>query len=366
MIGIRAKKIHSLFNGALPCKLLHFDIESANVMQSYRLPRLIPQQELSESALGFLNRLKKNLKKIERWATRESISCYRVYDADLPDYAVAIDLYTDAETSRLWLNIQEYEAPKTIDPDKAKMRLREAVSVAKLVFDVPDEQLYLKSRRRQRGDAQYERLAEERIYYQVEEGACHFLVNFEDYLDTGLFLDHRPLRLRIGQESENKAILNLFAYTGTATVHAAVGGASRSLTIDMSNTYIDWAKRNMALNDINGPAHRFLQADCIAWLENPTEKDKFDIIFLDPPSFSNSKRMQDVFDVQEDHVRLIRLAMERLTPDGVLFFSNNLRRFKLANTELEDFEVADITDQTIPDDFRQRKHIHRCWEIRFR
>jgi len=158
----------------------------------------------------------------------------------------------------------------------------------------------------------------------------------------------------------------LFAYTGTATVHAAVGGASRSLTIDMSNTYIDWAKRNMALNDINGPAHRFLQADCIAWLENPTEKDKFDIIFLDPPSFSNSKRMQDVFDVQEDHVRLIRLAMERLTPDGVLFFSNNLRRFKLANTELDDFEIADITDQTIPDDFRQRKHIHRCWEIRFR
>ncbi|MDG1206030.1 MAG: bifunctional 23S rRNA (guanine(2069)-N(7))-methyltransferase RlmK/23S rRNA (guanine(2445)-N(2))-methyltransferase RlmL [Pseudomonadales bacterium] len=366
LIGIRAKKIHSLFNGALPCKLLHFDIVPANVMQSYRLPRLISQQELSESALGFLNRLKKNLKKTERWAKRQEVSCFRVYDADLPDYAVAIDLYTDAETAKQWLNIQEYEAPKTIDPDKAKLRLREAVSVAKLVFDVPDEQLYLKSRRRQRGDAQYEKLAEERVYHQVEEGACHFLVNFEDYLDTGLFLDHRPLRLRIGQESNNKAILNLFAYTGTATVHAAVGGASRSLTIDMSNTYIDWATRNMDLNAINDPAHRFLQADCIAWLENPTEKDKFDIIFLDPPSFSNSKRMQNVFDVQEDHAKLIRQAMELLTPDGVLFFSNNLRRFKLANTELDEFDVADITDQTIPADFRQRKHIHRCWEIRFR
>ncbi len=361
-LGIRANRIHALYNGALACKLLHFDIEETNILRQYRLPRLLSDEELSEQARGFSNRLKKNLKKFKRWSDQENISCYRVYDADLPDYAVAIDLY---QGEKLWVNIQEYEAPKSIDPDKAKVRIREVVSIIKETLGLDESEIFLKRRSRQRGSSQYEKLAAENNFKVVPEGNCQFWVNFEDYLDTGLFLDHRPLRLRIATLSEGKSLLNLFAYTGSMTVHAARGGARRTLTVDMSRTYIDWSKRNMQLNDQTGENHRFLRTDCLSWLAKPTEKKKYDLIFLDPPSFSNSKRMKQVFDVQKDHVRLIEQAMSLLEKDGILFFSSNLRGFKLDGSGLSDYLVNEITAQTNPFDFKQRKHEHRCWEIHY-
>jgi 23S rRNA (guanine2445-N2)-methyltransferase / 23S rRNA (guanine2069-N7)-methyltransferase len=371
-LGIRSHKIHSLFNGALPCKLLHFDIIDEEIFKSHRLPRKVPADELSEQSLGFRNRFTKNLKQSLRWAKQEDITCFRVYDADLPDYSVAIDLYhsvvakednEDKET-QLWANIQEYEAPKTIDPIKAKFRLREIVSIVGEVLEIDDQYLILKNRRRQKGKAQYEKVSDEKNFHEVHEGACRFWVNFEDYLDTGLFLDHRPIRTVIQEQSQGKSVLNLFAYSGAITVHAAKGGASNTLTIDMSNTYISWAQRNMKLNGFVDAKHEYLSADCLAWLKQPSTKNKFDIIFLDPPSFSNSKRMDNFFDVQKDHVTIIQGAMNCLSEGGVLYFSTNLRGFKLDQASLSQLDVNDISAESIPRDFKQKAHVHKCWEIK--
>jgi len=362
MIGVRANKIHSLFNGALPCKLLHFDIKEEELFKDFRLPRLVPDDELTEQSQGFKNRLAKNCKQMSRWANQEGITCYRVYDADLPDYSVAIDLYESVD-AKIWINIQEYEAPKTIDPAKAKWRLREIVTIVKAQFNVDERQLFLKRRRRQKGNDQYEKMSSENNFHQVAEGDCRFWVNFEDYLDTGLFLDHRPIRNTIRHQSEGKAVLNLFAYTGAITVHAAKGAASSTLTLDMSKTYIAWAKRNMTLNGFESSNHEFLQLDCLKWLERPTTDKKFDIIFLDPPSFSNSKRMDEIFDVQKDHVSIITGAMKLLSADGVLYFSNNRRGFKMDTPSLGQYQIINITDESVPRDFKQRVHIHKCWKI---
>jgi 23S rRNA (guanine2445-N2)-methyltransferase / 23S rRNA (guanine2069-N7)-methyltransferase len=365
VVGIRAHKIHSLFNGALPCKLLHFNVEENEFFHDYRLPRPIPAEERSEQSKGFMNRLQKNLKQMSRWSKKESIDCYRLYDADLPDYSVAIDVY---EGEKRWVHVQEYEAPKTIEEEKAKLRLREIISIIPEVLNVTLDEIFLKARRRQKGDSQYEKLGEQKNFHKVREGQCQFLVNFEDYLDTGLFLDHRPIRLKVASESQGKSVLNLFAYTGAVTVHAVQGGATRTVTVDMSKTYLEWAERNMHLNHLlqgdKARKHTFVQADCIKWLAQGGQVEKFDIVFVDPPSFSNSKRMADVFDVQRDHANTLRQSMRFLARDGVLYFSNNLRGFKLDADLLDEFIVTDITVESVPFDFRQRKHIHRCWELR--
>ncbi len=360
-LGLRAHKIHSLFNGPLECKLLHFDIQSKDFFADKRLPGFIPLEKLSANAKMLGNRLKKNMKQMSRWATKENISCYRIYDADLPEYAVAIDLYQGKE---LWLHIQEYEAPKTIDPKKARWRLREAITIVQDIFAVDSSQLFLKTRSIQKGDTQYEKLNAQQVFHQVNEGDCQLLVNFADYLDTGLFLDHRPIRLMIAQQSNNKSFLNLFAYTGSATVHAASGGATRTTTIDMSSTYLDWAKKNMGLNSFSGNEHQYFQADCMEWLKSPDLHQRYDLIFIDPPSFSNSKRMQQTLDIQRDHVFIIRQAMKLLNPNGQLIFSNNLRKFKLDFTHLNTFDIQDITHKTIPTDFKRRSNIHHCWIIK--
>mgnify|MGYP001161085276 FL=1 len=365
VVGVRAHKIHSLFNGALPCKLLHFKIEEKEFFHDYRLPRLIPMDELSEQSNGFRNRLVKNFKQINRWRKKENVDCYRLYDADLPDYSVAIDVY-DGE--KRWVHVQEYEAPKTIEEAKAKLRIREIISIIPAVLDVSTDEIFLKARRRQKGRDQYEKLGELKHFHKVKEGQGQFWVNFEDYLDTGLFLDHRPIRLRIAEQSRGKSVLNLFAYTGSITVHAALGGAKRTVTVDMSRTYLDWAERNMLLNNLlegnNVNRHAFVQADCIKWLNQSGNSETFDIVFVDPPSFSNSKRMTDVFDVQRDHVSMLRQSMRYLAKDGVLYFSNNLRGFKLDDCLQDEFVVSDMTAESIPFDFQQRKHIHRCWTLR--
>lgn len=364
-IGIRAERINTLFNGAIACKLIQFSIDEAAYYRDDRLPRRIAIEELSEQATMFRNRLEKNLKQLRRWASREGVSCYRAYDADLPDYAAAIDVYGSAESpDEQWICVQEYEAPSSVDPRKAKVRTREMCTIAQVVFGVDDDHLFYKTRTRQRGESQYERIDDQKRFHQISEGACHLLVNFEDYLDTGLFLDHRPLRMRLSQEARDKRFLNLFAYTGTATIHAAMGGATMTTTVDMSKTYLDWAARNLKLNALDPERHQLIQADCVEWLARGGDKQKYDLILLDPPTFSNSKRMRQPFDVQQDHARLIEQSMKLLAPGGALYFSTNLRNFHMDPGVVDRFDAKDISRETIPFDFKRRQNIHHCWVLR--
>ena len=396
-LGIRSQKPITLFNGALECKLLRLNIEESNFFipkarnQEERITKVLaintakqPEKEsnarielqsenepneVSEDkndervgAVDFANRLKKNFKKLSKWAKQNAITCYRIYDADLPEYAAAIDIYAGEQT---WINVQEYEPPKTIDQHKADQRLAGLLSEIPQVLGVDNAQVFLKIRKKQRSTDQYEKHDDQGRFHIIEEGGCKLLVNFEDYLDTGLFLDHRPIRKLIQQQANNKRFLNLFAYTGSATVHAAMGGAKSTTTVDMSNTYIEWAKKNMALNK-NAGEHEFIQADCLDWLNteaNEADRRQYDLIFLDPPTFSNSKRMDDVFDIQNDHVQLIKNATALLADNGVLYFSTNFRRFKMELSALSDLSIEDISASTIPEDFLRNPRIHYCWKI---
>lgn len=374
-VGIRASKQYALYNGALECKLFNFEVADGRFFtphegeppteaerhrrQLFRKARSVDLA--SGGAEMFANRLRKNLKNLGRWARQSETSCYRLYDADLPEYAVAVDLY---QGEKLWVHVQEYEAPMTVDPVKAETRLIETLAGIPAVLEIPPEQVFLKVRRRQKGSAQYEKQSETGHFHTVEEGGLSFQVNFEDYLDTGLFLDHRLTRSLIRERAKGRSFLNLFAYTGTATVYAASGGASSTTTVDMSRTYLDWAARNLALNGFRGDRHELIQADCIEWLQDAVESNwRYDLIFLDPPTFSTSKRMKYTLDIQRDHVDLIRDCLELLTPDGVLVFSTNHRKFRLDNAALADCKVEDITRQTLPKDFERNPRIHYGWLI---
>ncbi|MBT9097703.1 bifunctional 23S rRNA (guanine(2069)-N(7))-methyltransferase RlmK/23S rRNA (guanine(2445)-N(2))-methyltransferase RlmL [Methylovulum psychrotolerans] len=371
-LGIRSQKPITLFNGALECRLLRLNInEAAFFVPKARNPqeRVAQVIETSSQAIPedtgadmFANRLKKNLKKLSKWAQKNAVTCYRIYDADLPEYAAAVDLYQGEQT---WVNVQEYEPPKTVDRQKADQRLAGLLAELPKVLDIPRDNVFLKIRRKQRNTEQYEKFADSGQFHRITEGGCTLLVNFADYLDTGLFLDHRPIRLRIQREAKGKRFLNLFAYTGSATVHAAVGGAIATTTVDMSNTYINWAKQNLALNKTDG-THEFIQADCLEWLASEAAQAsprQYGLIFLDPPTFSNSKRMDAVFDIQNDYVTLIRNAAALLAADGVLYFSTNFRRFKMDAAALPELAIDDISADTIPEDFARHTKIHYCWRL---
>jgi 23S rRNA (guanine2445-N2)-methyltransferase / 23S rRNA (guanine2069-N7)-methyltransferase len=306
----------------------------------------------------FANRLRKNLRHLGKWARREGVTCYRVYDGDLPEYALAVDLYEG------WAHVQEYAAPATVDPAVAQARLGAGMSVIPDAVGIPAERVVLKVRRRQKGLAQYERQAATGQFRTVHEGGLRFLVNLTDYLDTGLFLDHRPTRALIRGLAPGGRFLNLFAYTGTASVYAAAGGAASTTTVDMSAVYLDWARRNMGLNGFaEGQVHRFVRADCLAWLATP-HPERYHLIFLDPPTFSNSKRMgESTFEVQRDHVALINAAARLLARDGVLLFSNNFRHFKMYHPALPELAAEDISRATLPLDFHRNPKIHNCWRI---
>ena len=362
-MGLRARKLYALYNGALECKLLCFEVTP----QWFVTPRATPEPQtasetpLSPGAEMFANRLRKNLKNLGKWAKREDIGCYRLYDADMPEYAVAVDLYEGAQR---WVHVQEYQAPKDIDPAKAEARLQEVLSAIPRVLDIPASQLFLKVRRRQKGRAQYEQLAAEKQFHEVREGGLRFLVNFTDYLDTGLFLDHRLTRAKLRELAAGKHFLNLFAYTGTATVYAAAGGAASTTSVDMSRTYLDWARKNLALNGYSDARHHFIQSDCLEWIKQAAQdKMRYGLIFLDPPSFSNSARMDTSFDVQRDHPALLIATSRLLAPDGVLIFSNNLRGFKMDQAALPGLHVEDISPATLPEDFARNPRIHTCWKI---
>lgn len=363
-LGIRARHINKLYNGALECMLLRLELEPRWFMKE----RGDRSQE--PGAQMFANRLRKNLKQLARWCEQETISCFRCYDADMPEYAFAIDVYDTVQPEQeRWVVVQEYAAPASVEARKANARREQVLAVLPEVFGIPEQRVVFKLRERQRGKAQYEKQDNTRRFHEVREGPCRLWVNFEDYLDTGLFLDHRLTRQLLGELAVGRSFLNLFAYTGAATVHAALGpagqgGATATTTVDMSRTYLDIARRNMALNGLRGEEHRFEQADCLLWIDKALLRGlRFGLIFLDPPTFSTSKRMEDNFDIQRDHVELIQKTAALLEPGGVLIFSNNFRRFKLDTEGLAGLVVEDISARTIPKDFERNAKIHRCWRI---
>ena len=350
-LRMRADKQFKLNNGALPCHQKNYSISERAAQDS--------SDNVTESLVApdFSNRLKKNIAKIGKWARKEKLDCYRIYDADLPEYNVAIDVYLDQ------LVIQEYAAPKNIPEEKAKRRLTDIIRATIQVTETPANKVVLKVREKQKGRSQYQKLSQQSETLVVNEYGVKLSVNLHDYLDTGLFLDHKITRRKLGEMAQGKDFLNLFAYTGSATVHAACGGAKSTTTVDMSNTYLEWAKENMKLNGQVGRQHRFEQADCLQWLETSTAQ--FDLIFIDPPTFSNSKRMEQSFDVQRDHIQLMKNLKRLLRAGGTIVFSNNKRHFKMDLEALEQLglEAKNISHQTLPLDFARNKHIHNCWVI---
>lgn len=359
-MGLRAKRLYKLYNGTLECKLLLFNVTDEFFIDRHDKPFGSKPLAIDAGTEMFINRLRKNLTNLGKWARREQIDCYRLYDADLPEYALAIDLYRG---DKLWLHVQEYAAPDSVDIHKAGTRLQQALAVIPDVLGIPAEQMFFKVRKKQKGKAQYEKQDNTGNYYQVPEHGYTFWVNFSAYLDTGLFLDHRLTRALIGQLANNTRFLNLFAYTGSATVYAAKGGAKTTTTVDMSRTYIEWAEKNLRSNGIRGKQHELIQANCLTWLEQQPGKQQYDLIFLDPPTYSSSKRMDQTFDVQRDHVMLLENTLKLLAPGGTLIFSNNKRKFKMQLAERQDIRVENITSKTIPRDFARNTKIHNCWRI---
>lgn len=302
------------------------------------------------------NRLVKNLRHLAKWARREGITCFRVYDCDIPELPLTVDRYLtdDGEHAVAWL----WEG-KQARPRDWIAAVCQAIAAA---LDLPEAHLHLKVRARQEGLSQYEKLENSGQRLRVQEGGLTFLVNLEDYLDTGLFLDHRPLRARVRAEAAGKDVLNLFAYTGAFSVHAAAGGARSTTTVDMSQTYLDWARDNLAANGLTGDAHRFVRADILQWLETPTDQ-RWDLAIVDPPTFSNSKKMRASFDVQRDHAPLLLGVIARMRPGGVVYFSTNHRRFKLDEAALAPrARLEELSAISVPPDFRDRK-IHRSWRL---
>jgi len=350
-LRMRAEKQFKMNNGALPCHQKNYSISARE-----RSENEVESQQ-TQIAPDFANRLKKNIAKIGKWAKREGLDCYRIYDADLPEYNVAIDVYLDQ------LVIQEYAAPKNIPEDKAKRRLTDIIRAAIQVTGTNANNVVLKVREKKKGASQYQKFGQQAQTMEVNEYGVKLIVNLHDYLDTGLFLDHKITRRKLGEMSKGKDFLNLFAYTGSATVHAACGGAKSTTTVDMSKTYLDWAKDNMKLNGQVGRQHQFIQADCLQWLEQAS--GDYDLIFIDPPTFSNSKRMEQSFDVQRDHIQLMKGLKRILRSGGTIVFSNNKRHFKMDMEQLEELglEAKNISSQTLPMDFERNKHIHNCWIV---
>jgi 23S rRNA (guanine2445-N2)-methyltransferase / 23S rRNA (guanine2069-N7)-methyltransferase len=361
-LGIYAKRTHRVFNGTIECRLLRFDLNEASVQR--------PPEEVRADwsnrpgAQMFANRLRKNLQRLDPWAERERIDCFRVYDADMPEYAFAIDLYGRGARQ---VYVQEYAPPKTVNQESARERRREVLAVLPEVLSVPIAQVHSRVRKPQKGAEQYEKRESVAERHAVQEGGLKFWVNFRDYLDTGLFLDHRIMRGMLRSWAQDTDFLNLFCYTGSASVYAAAGGARSTTGVDLSNTYLDWAHENLLLNGFGGNNHELYRADCLAWLEEQESRGpRFDLIFVDPPTFSNSKRMEGVLDVQRDHVGMIRRSLKLLRPSGRLVFSTNYTRFKLDVRELTDLAIEDISAATIPKDFERHARIHRCFSVRFK
>ncbi|MDG6859304.1 bifunctional 23S rRNA (guanine(2069)-N(7))-methyltransferase RlmK/23S rRNA (guanine(2445)-N(2))-methyltransferase RlmL [Glaesserella parasuis] len=356
-LRLRSARQFKAKNGPLECVQKNYLI-SENADKRSDLDENLQFSQNAQVAPDFANRLTKNIKKIEKWAKQQGLDAYRLYDADLPEYNLAVDRYGDH------IVVQEYAAPKNIDENKARQRLLDAVSATLYVTGVETNKLVLKVRQRQKGTNQYEKLANKGDYFFVNEYGAKLWVNLTDYLDTGLFLDHRLTRKMVGEMAKGKTFLNLFAYTGSATVHAALNGAKSTTTVDMSNTYLNWAEQNLELNNISLRNYRLHQADCLQWLADCRER--FELIFVDPPTFSNSKRMENSWDVQRDHIALMKQLKRILTANGTIVFSNNKRGFKMDFDGLAELGLTaeNISHKTLPLDFERNPHIHNCWIVK--
>ncbi|MDH2997846.1 23S rRNA (guanine(2445)-N(2))/(guanine(2069)-N(7))-methyltransferase [Pasteurellaceae bacterium LFhippo2] len=356
-LRLRSSRQFKAKNGPLDCVQKNYLI-SENADKRSDLGENLQFEQNAQVAQDFANRLSKNIKKIEKWANQQGIDAYRLYDADLPEYNLAVDRYGDH------IVVQEYAPPKSIDENKARQRLLDAVSATLYVTGVETNKLVLKVRQKQKGTNQYEKLANKGDYFYVNEYGAKLWVNLTDYLDTGLFLDHRLTRKMVGQMAKGKTFLNLFAYTGSATIHAGLNGAKSTTTVDMSNTYLNWAEQNLELNDLGGRNHRLFQADCLQWLAECRER--FELIFVDPPTFSNSKRMENSWDVQRDHIELMKQLKRILTADGTIVFSNNKRGFKMDFDGLAELGLTaeNISHKTLPLDFERNPQIHNCWIVK--
>jgi 23S rRNA (guanine2445-N2)-methyltransferase / 23S rRNA (guanine2069-N7)-methyltransferase len=407
-LGIRAHRTHTVWNGAIECRLLRMKIDTGSAREPGRLGKGDTNLRDTPGARMFANRLAKNLKKQQAWADRNGISCYRLYDADMPEYAFAIDIYrTIAEppvasvatgmqssaqsasparnsapstyaaavapqsrgegSGLTWLYVQEYAAPSEIELEAVRRRRGEALSTLSDVTGVDPDRIRIRTRRKTKRGEQYAKVQDRSDYHVVLEDGLKFVVNFDDYLDTGLFLDHRKTRARLRAGASGKRFLNLFAYTCTATVYAAAGGAASTISVDMSNTYLNWAQRNFELNGLSPERNGLVQADCRNWLQDEARnRERYDLIFIDPPTFSNSKRMEGVLDVDRDHPALIEGCMRLLAPGGLVVFSTNSQRFKLDESLTQRYDVVDISTKTLPQDFERNPRIHRCFEVRVR
>lgn len=298
------------------------------------------------------NRLEKNYKKLKTWADRAGIEAFRLYDRDIPEYPYIVDIYKD--------HFLIYD--KSDLRDKDKNHLPHVIEALEGLFNADESKIIIKKRERQEGLNQYEKIATKEETFVVKESQGLFKINLHDYLDTGLFLDHRPIRQKIFKTVKDKNVLNLFCYTGSVSVFAALGGG-RTTSVDMSQTYLRWAQENFELNKIDLNQHKFINANVLEWLHENRNSQDFDVIFLDPPTFSNSKKMQDAFEVEKDQDFLVDSCMSMLRPDGVLYFSNNKRKFKLNDTLSAKYKIRDISEESIPQDFHDKK-IHVCFEIK--
>ncbi|QSX35169.1 bifunctional 23S rRNA (guanine(2069)-N(7))-methyltransferase RlmK/23S rRNA (guanine(2445)-N(2))-methyltransferase RlmL [Shewanella avicenniae] len=352
-LKLKADRQLKMFNGPLECAFNLYTLHAKSTRRQQ--DALTEGQELSEFAASFVNRIKKNLKQLEKWAAKEGIDSYRLYDADIPEYNVAIDRYLD------FLVIQEYAAPATIPEQVTRRRLSDVLLSLPSATGVDPERIILKTREKQKGRNQYQKLDSEKLELTTVEYGAKFKLNLSDYLDTGLFLDHRLIRKFVGEKSKDRDVLNLFAYTGTASVHAALGGAKSVTTVDMSNTYLNWAKDNFMLNGLMGRQYHFEQGDCLQWIQDCSLR--FDLIFIDPPTFSNSKRMEDSFDVQRDHGAMLTALAGLLNPGGEIVFSNNKRKFKIDEQALTaaGLSIQNLDDRMLPLDFKRNPHIHNTW-----
>ena len=368
-IGLRAFRKNALFNGALKSTLYQYRIDAHKPLPAVSDDQAVndtvdaaraEKPAASEHAMMFANRLKKNYKHLKKWARKNDISCYRVYDADIPQYAVAIDKYEN------WVHVQEYQAPKTVDKNKAFLRINDVIDVVADILETKQQNVVLKVRKKQAGSSQYQKQDKKEYTTTVNENGLKFIINMYDYIDTGLFLDHRATRQLVKELANQKSFLNLFAYTGSVTVYAAAGGATTTTTVDMSNTYLNWAKENMLINGFSEGAysankHKFIREDCLKWLQQAIDENKkYQLIFIDPPTFSNSKKMDTSLDISRDHAALLSGCLALLEDDGLIIFSTNAKSFKLDERLNDDCFIKEITTKTTTEDFR-RKPMHRCW-----
>ena len=368
-LGMKPLQVNTVYNGSIKSVSAIFSIDSR-----YREKNrdLSPQTEGSASGPNgnaepfsksvyfsemLANRLKKNIKALKKWKAKENITCYRIYDADIPEYSASIDLYEDK-----FLYIQEYAPPAEIPIQKAEKRLKELVYTAQTITKVDHKNINVRQKKRQKRGDQYEKRGDEGFYDIVQEHGLSFYVNFHDYLDTGIFLDHRIIRKKIRELAEGKKMLNLFSYTGTASVYACAGKALSTTSVDANSAYCNWAEKNFVLNKMSLAKNRIIKADCMDFLEK--DKELYDIIFIDPPTFSNSKGREDFFDIQADHPELITLAAKRLKKDGIIIFSSNFKKLKLDDNISKLFFTSNITEQTVSPDFKRQGYSRHCWIIR--